>query len=170
MTITNARIDGNELILTLADPADAGKLVYRFKAGEYEISPVRKKRSLEANAYAWVMINRIAERIHEPPVEIYRRYIRDIGGKRVVSCVKQEDLETEVKTFTAGHIGRLVNIGTSKIPGCATVEKIYGSSDYDVEQMSALIDAIVQDCDALGIETKTQEEIEILLRRWRESR
>ena len=167
MTITNARIERNELILTLANPADAGKLVYRFKAGEYTIEKVKQKRSLDANAFAWLCINRIAEKIHEPPVEVYRRYIRDIGSKRIVTCVRLEDLDTEVKTFTINHIGRMVNIGESKIPGCATVEKIYGSSDYTVEQMSALIDAIVQDCDALDIETKTQEEIEKLLHEWR---
>ena len=167
MTITNARIERNELILTLANPVDAGKLVYRFKPGDYNILACGKKRSLDANAYCWVLINKIAERIHEPPVEVYRRYIRDIGGKRIVTCVRLEDLETEVQTFTFNHIGRMVNIGESKIPGCATVEKIYGSSDYTVEQMSALIDAIVQDCDALDIETKTQEEIEKLLHNWR---
>lgn len=167
MTITGARISGNELILTLQNPQEAGKLVYRFKPGEYNIMRTGTKRSLEANAYCWTLINKIAARIHEPPVEVYRRYIRDIGSKRLVSCVRIEDVDEEVKTFTFNHIGRMVDIGESKIPGCATVIKIFGSSDYDTEQMSALIDAIVQDCDALDIETKTQEEIEVLLRDWR---
>ena len=167
MVISAARIQDGELVLTLANPEDAAKLVYRFKPGDYEIEKVKQKRSLEANAYAWVLIHKIAARVHEPPVEIYRRYIRDIGSKRTVVCVQTGDLEDVVKTFTFNHIGRMVNIGESKIPGCATVEMIYGSSDYDTEQMSALIDAIVQDCDALDIETKTQEEIEILLHNWR---
>ena len=167
MTITGAKLNGNELILSLEYPAEAGKLVYKFKPGDYELERVGKKRSLTANAYCWALINKIAAKIHEPPVEVYRRYIRDIGGKRVIICVQGDDLETEIKTFTAGHIGRLVNVGVSRIPNCVTVEKIYGSSDYDVEQMGALIDAIVQDCDALDIETKTQEEIEVLLNEWR---
>ena len=38
----------------------------------------------------------------------------------------------------------------------------YGSSVYDTKQMSALIDHIVQDCKALGIETKTPAEIMLL--------
>ena len=170
MTITGARIERNELIFTLANTEDAAKLVYRFKPGDYNILKCGTKRSLDANAYCWALINKIAAKIHEPPVEVYRRYIRDIGGKRTVVCVQAGDLEDVVKTFTFNHIGRMVNIGESKIPGCATVEMIYGSSDYDTEQMSALIDAIVQDCDALDIETKTQEEQVKLLLEWRQGK
>ena len=170
MIINEARISGHDLILTLENPLDAARLAFRFQAGDYELVKVGKKRSLDANAYCWCLINKISERIHEAPVEVYRRYIRDIGTKVVVSCVRLEDLDEEVKTFTAGHIGRMVDIGESRIPGCAVVHKKYGSSDYTVEQMSALIDAIVQDCEALDIPTKTQEEIERLLIQWRKGK
>ena len=170
MIITEARISGHDLILTLENPLDAAKMCFRFQAGDYELIRAGKKRSLDANAYCWALINRISERIHEPPVEVYRRYIRDIGTKVVISCVRLEDLDEEVRTFTQGHIGRMVDIGESRIPGCVVVHKKYGSSDYTVEQMSALIDAIVQDCMALDIETKSQEEIEKLLIQWKRGR
>ena len=169
MNITAARISGSDLILTLSNPQEAAREVYKFKPGEYEISKVKKKRSLDANAYCWVLINKIAEKIHDPPVEVYRRYVRDIGSKVLISCVEEKDLEEEVQTFVAGHIGRMVDIGKSKIPGCVTVHKKFGSSDYDVEQMAAFIDAIIQDCNALDIETKTQEQIETLLLQWRKA-
>ena len=35
----------------------------------------------------------------------------------------------------------------------------YGSSTYDTAQMSRLIDNIVQDCKAVGIETLTPSEL-----------
>ena len=38
----------------------------------------------------------------------------------------------------------------------------YGSSTYDTQQMSLLIDHIVQDAKALGIETMTPAELEAL--------
>lgn len=167
MQITAARIQGNELILSLGNPVEAAKEIFRFKAGDYELTRIKKKRSLEANSYCWVLIHKIAQKIHEPPVEVYRRYIRDLGCKTSVCCVKQEDMELEVQTFLAGHLGRMVDIGGSKLPGCVTIVKHYGSSSYDVEQMSAFIDAIVQDCIALDIDVKSQEEIEVLLLQWR---
>ena len=51
MKIESARIMGNDLILTASIP-DARRFVYGFKPGEYEISPAKKKRSLNANAQA----------------------------------------------------------------------------------------------------------------------
>ena len=168
MVITSAKLAGNQLILTLTNPSEAAKTVHKFNAGEYELVKAKKKRSLDANAYCWTLIHKIAEKVHEPPVEVYRTYIRDIGCKNHVVCVQTENVETEVETFLQGHIGRMVQIGESKLPGCATVIKKYGSSSYSVEQMQAFIEAIIQDCIALDIEYKTPEEINSLLMQWGE--
>lgn len=51
----------------------------------------------------------------------------------------------------------------SKVPGCTNVVLYYGSSMFDTHQMSLLIDHVVQDAKALGIETMTPREIEKLL-------
>jgi hypothetical protein len=58
----------------------------------------------------------------------------------------------------------------SKLDGCTNVILYYGSSTYDVEQMSRLIENIVQDCKALGIETKPEAELNSLLEQWRKSK
>ena len=168
MRINSAKLQGNELILSVLNPFEAAKLVYEFKAGDYELSKVKKKRSLDANAYCWVLINKIAEKVHEPPVDVYRRCIRDLGCKTVVVCAQEDDVEEEIQTFLAGHIGRMVDLGDSKIPGCVVLHKRYGSSSYDVDQMRSFIDNIIQECIALDIEFKPQEEIEVLLKRWGE--
>jgi hypothetical protein len=55
----------------------------------------------------------------------------------------------------------------SKIEGCTNVILYYGSSSYDTEQMSALIDYLVQECKALGIETMPPEEIESLINNYK---
>lgn len=49
-----------------------------------------------------------------------------------------------------------------------TVTVWYGSSTYDTEQMSRLIDAVVEDCKAVGIETMTPAELDALVSRWGE--
>jgi hypothetical protein len=54
----------------------------------------------------------------------------------------------------------------SKIEGCTNVVLYYGSSTYDKAQMSRLINNIVEECRQLGIETKSAEEVDSLLRQW----
>ena len=44
-----------------------------------------------------------------------------------------------------------------------TVRAYYGSSTYNTRQMSRLIDLVVQDAKALGVETMAPEELASLL-------
>ena len=61
-----------------------------------------------------------------------------------------------------GHngLGWIADTTESKLPGCTNVILYYGSSTYDKSQMARLIDNIVQDCKAVGIETATPAEID----------
>jgi hypothetical protein len=54
----------------------------------------------------------------------------------------------------------------SKLDGCTNVTLYYGSSTYDTNQMSRLINNIVEECRLQGIETRSQEELESLLNAW----
>lgn len=65
---------------------NAEKLV--FKIGKY-----REKRSLDSNAYAWVLMDRLAEKLNMTKEEIYKGYIKEIGGVSEVVCVKNEAVE-----------------------------------------------------------------------------
>ena len=56
---------------------------------------------------------------------------------------------------------------------CIRLSKIMmsyiGSSDYDTAQMSRLIDLIVQDCKAQGIETLTPDKLDAMKVKWGEA-
>jgi len=54
----------------------------------------------------------------------------------------------------------------STLDGCTNVILYYGSSVYDSKQMAALIDNLVQDAQALGIETLPPAEIARLNSQW----
>lgn len=165
MKIESARIMGNDLILTASIP-DARRFVYGFKPGEYEISPARKKRSLNANAYAWKLINGIALAVRESPEDVYREALKNIPNICEVLCVQDKAVDSMVRLWTRNHIGRRVEREESKIKGCTNLYIYYGSSDFDTRQMSMLIDNLVQDAQALGIETRPEEEIKSLLEAW----
>lgn len=165
MKIESARIMGNDLILTASIP-DARRFVYGFKPGEYEISPAKKKRSLNANAYAWKLINDIALAVRESPEDVYREALKNIPNICEVLCVQDKAVDSMVRLWTRNHIGRRVEREESKIKGCTNLYIYYGSSDFDTRQMSMLIDNLVQDAQALGIETHPEEEIKSLLEAW----
>ena len=131
-----------------------------------KVSRQTKKRSLDANAYAWVLIGKIAEKTNVPKNEVYREAIRDIGSYEIV-CVKEEAADSLRRKWEHNGIGWQTETMLSKLDGCTNVLLYYGSSTYDTEQMSRLIENLIQDCEALGIETKSQAEIDSLLNSWR---
>jgi hypothetical protein len=57
-------------------------------------------------------------------------------------------------------------MGASKIKGYRNLRAYYGSSTYDTRQMSILIDALIQDCKALDIETLSEEKLSAMMEGW----
>ena len=166
MQITECRVEGNELILKSTDLKEIRRFAYTFKAGNYEIEQKRKKRSLDANAYFFVLADKLAEKLNIPKEEIYRSCIKEIGGVSEIVCVKNEAVEKLCEGWRHNGLGWQTDTIPSKLEGCTNVVLYYGSSTYDTEQMSRLIDIVVQDCKALGIETKTPDEIANMLSLW----
>lgn len=165
MNITTVRYADGELHLGCS-PREGVRASYELKPGEYEIKPIRKKRSLSANAYAWILIDRIAAAMRLDPVEVYRTAIDHLGGvtATMITC-RQEAVKAFVQSWEAGHLGRQVReLGTRD--GWTELMVVYGSSDFDVVQMNRLIDRLTQDAHALGIETKSPEEVRSILSRW----
>lgn len=135
-----------------------------------KIDKFREKRSLDANAYAWVLMDRLAEKLSVTKEEIYRKIIKEIGGVSEIVCVKKAAVESLCEKWSGNGIGWQTETMPSKIDGCMNVILYYGSSTYDTAQMSRLIENIIQDCEAVGIETKTDEEIANMLSLWESAR
>ena len=134
-----------------------------------EIKRPTKKRSLDANAYAWVLIGKMAEATGLSPEEVYRSHIREVGGNYEVVPLRKEAVDTWVRNWGHNGLGWVCDIlgDCKKTPGYVNVMTYYGSSVYDSAQMARLIDHIIQDCKALGIETLTPDELARLKEEWR---
>ena len=131
-----------------------------------EIKPYRARRSLDANAYAWVLMDRLAEKMGESKIDIYREYVKHIGGNSEIVCVKDSAIERLREGWGKNGIGWVTDTLPSKIEGCTNVILYCGSSCYDSSQMSRLLDLIIQDCKQLGIPTETPDEIARLKALW----
>ncbi len=135
---------------------------------EYEITiqEHKQKRSLNANAYFWKLCDELAVKTREQKTDIYRHYIKEIGGNTEQICILTKAAEDFKRMWSAGHIGRFCEEIPSKLPNCTNLIVYTGSSDYDTAQMSRLIDMVVQDCKEQGIETLTPQELERLTEEW----
>ena len=131
-----------------------------------EMKKFKPRRSLDANAYAWTLIGKLAENQRVPVEEIYRHYIRELGGNSEIVCVKNSAVDRLKDGWGKNGIGWVTDTIPSKIDGCTCVILYYGSSCYDSAQMSRFIDLVVCDCKAVGIETATPEELSLLKERW----
>lgn len=131
-----------------------------------ELKEYRKKRSLDANAYAWVLISKLAEKTGLPKTDIYRNAIKDVGGNSDVVCVQDKAVQSLCDGWQRNGLGWLTETFPSKIDGCTNVILYYGSSSYDTAQMSRLIDIVVAECKEQGIETMTPQELEALKEKW----
>ena len=133
-----------------------------------DVKRYREKRSLDANAYFWVLANKVAERMSIPTEEVYRDCVKGIGGNNEVVCVRKEAVDKLCEGWNKNGIGWITESFPSKIAGCVNVILYYGSSTYDSKQMSMLIDRVIDRCIDCGIETKTPAELALMIARWGE--
>ena len=148
----------------------ARRILDELKSGkdyDVEIKEHREKRSLDANAYFWVLVDRLAEKTRISKTDIYRNYIREIGGNHEMVCVIDSAVDKLRRGWEHNGLGWQTDTMPSKIPNCTNVILYYGSSTYNTRQMSHLIDMAVQDCQEQGIETLPPEKLAGMMEEWR---
>lgn len=166
LTGASRTFDGHGIILTFeVDGSAAGQLEgirqhdkLRIKAVKY-----KERRSLDANAYAWVLMTKIAdvvgsnkEEIYEDMLQKYGNVYEDEDGYITITVKKSVDMSK-----IDGHWKYIKDNGT-----WASYLMIKGSSEYDTAEMSRFIDRIVDEAKELGIETATPDEIERMKQEW----
>ena len=159
------------LTLMLNEKQSAANMYQELKDTEklsIKIGKHREKRSLDSNSYAWLLLGKLAEKLRLPREDIYRSYIKEIGGNSDLVCVQDKAVDNLRQGWSKNGVGWVTETMPSKIEGCTNVLLYYGSSTYNTEQMSRLIDLIVNDCKAQGIDTRTPEEIEHMMTLWGE--
>lgn len=132
-----------------------------------EIKEFRPKRSLNANAYCFLLIGKLADKLKITPKEVYRKSIKEIGDNYDIYCMQNKAVEKFRTTWENNGLGWQTEILDSKVDGCTNVVAYYGSSTYDTKQMSRLIENIVEECKLQGIDVRTPEELALLVQDWK---
>lgn len=147
----------------IGNPEEISKWLWKQdKEQLFEIKEWKKKRSLNANAYAWKLIGEIAEVLRSSKDEVYLEMLKRYGQSEMISVRSDISL--------LGFIKYYEEAGRSKLNGKEFIHyRVYkGSSEYDTREMAVLIDGIVSEAKDLDIETLTPAELAAIKDQWKE--
>lgn len=130
-----------------------------------EIKKKPKHRSLTANAYAWVLIDKLADTYGIPPELVYREQLKELGGHATVvsvSIAAEEEMRQLWETRGLGWTVTRCGVYDDTVDLLLS----YGSSAFTTYQMARFIDNLVQECKQLDIETMPPDELNSLIAAW----
>ena len=125
------------------------------------VKEFRPKRSLSQNSYMWVLLDQLAQKVNQSREFIYKEYIRAYGVFEILP-IKNEAVETFKARWQKGLGWFCEDLGESKLQGFTKLIAYYGSSSYNSKEMTRLIDAVIQDCKEMGINTMPLSDIMLL--------
>ena len=155
--------------LTFEVENDVSQQITEIQGKELRITAKqwREKRSLDANAYYWVLIAKLAEAIHISKPRAHNLMLRRYGQNlaidghgayiRIPDTEKAEETALEASEWHIRPTSEVVR-GNDGV-NYRTYVMLMGSSGYDTEEMSHLIDGLIDECKALGIETLPPDEL-----------
>lgn len=132
--------------------------ISRLKEGaKFVIEPYREKRSLDANAYMWILCTKIAEVVRSSKDEVYEEMIQKYGYMSEITITVKSEVDM-------GRIqGHWKFIKESQDGKFKAYQMIRGTSDYDRAEMAHFIDMVVGEAKELGIETLPETEIKRMM-------
>lgn len=129
---------------------------------DIELKKHREKRSLNANAYCWVLLQKLAEKLNTSKDDLYLIMLERYG--QFTHLVVKPNVVDKVKEEwrTCRVLGEITVNGKKGIQ----LQCYFGSSTYNSKEMSTFIDGIISECKEQGIETMTPIELERLKIEW----
>lgn len=166
ITATNI---GTGIVLNIGLPIEYGKQVDLIVNGfnesqEYELNRCKKKRSLSANGYAWLLFDEMAKKIGTTKEDVYKHAISDVGVFTELTFSSKEAMNAFKRYWHSNGLGWL-----TRTVDDTTLLAFYGSSSYSKEDMSRLIEWAVDNCNQMGIPTMSDKELSEMVGRWKQN-
>lgn len=168
---------GTQVHLSI-DKKDASRVVNtlgRLKVGtEYDIEiKERARRSLNANAYHWTLVNKIAEANGISNAEVHNQLLIDYGedwmdakGKQTLVMMADDDSYRRMETMHYRPTDMVEDRGNNRFRWFVL---LLPSHLMDKRQMQRLISGTQEEARALNIETRTPDEIARMIAMWEAS-
>ena len=128
-----------------------------------EAKKYREKRSLDSNAYAWVLMQKIAEASGTDRNSVYLDMLQNYSREFDFVICKEHAVDRFKKIYRT-----CIDFGEVNVNGTTghQLQVFYGSSTFDSKAMSVFIDGIVSECKQLNIETLPPHELERMKAAW----
>lgn len=135
----------------------------KLKELSVEIKQFRNKRSLDANAYMWVLLSKLAVVLNTSKDELYKQMLERYSIAFTHTIVRPSAVDRVLQMWRTARV-----VGKVKVNGKegVQIQCYYGSSTFDTQEMSALIDGIVSECKEQGIETLPPDELNKMKEEW----
>ncbi len=123
----------------------------------------RNKRSLDSNAYAWVLMQKIAEATGLDKWDVYLNCLQRYSRAFTHVIVKPNAIDRLKELYRV-----CIDLGEVTVNGKTghQLQVYFGSSTFDTKEMSVFIDGIVSECRDLEIELLPPSEIERMKEEW----
>lgn len=130
---------------------------------DLQIRVHRKKRSLDANSYFWLLVSKIANKLNISKEETYIDLLKNYGVYTPI-VVRKTIVNKIISKWRYVQVLGDITVGNE-----SGVQLLcyFGSSSYDTKEMARLIDGAVNEAKNLGIETLSFDEIEHLKVLWK---
>lgn len=126
------------------------------------VKEFRGKRSLSQNDYLWVLLDKLAQKVNLCKEEVYKSYVKDYGVFEILP-IRNEAVNSFISKWGKNGLGWFCeDLGESKLNGYTKLIAYYGSSTYNTQEMTRLINAVVCDCREYGINTIPLADIMLL--------
>lgn len=129
-------------------------------------------RSKNANAYSWVLQEKIANELKKSKDEVHVQMLTDYGqtlldenGNKVIYAV-----ESRIKFKSAYMYSAIAGYGKVGEKEFTHYRILKQSRDFDSDEMSIFLDGVIQEAKQLGIETITPKEREMMIQLWGEKK
>lgn len=129
---------------------------------DIEAKKHREKRSLDANAYLWVLLQEMADKLETSKDELY---IEMLGRYGVFTHIIVK--EKAVNRFMEEY--RLVkDLGEITVKGKTghQLQCYFGSSTYDSKEFLVLLNGVVNEAKTIGITTLDELELQAMYDEW----
>lgn len=124
-----------------------------------EIKAYRQKRSLDANAYYWVLITKLAKKVGTSNSELHNDMLSNYGFPELIDgklaripLPDTEEAEKTIRKSVAYHLRATTQVKEGR-DGIAyrTYILLRGSSSYNTEEMARLIEGLISECKEAGM-------------------
>ena len=124
-----------------------------------EVKKQVKKRSVSQNAYLWVLLDELGKVLNRSKEDVYKTYIKDYGVFETIP-IKNEAVDSFVNKWGKNGLGWICeDLGESKLKGYTKLITYFGTSTYTSSEMARILEAVIIDCEEMGIDTLTINDI-----------